>query len=793
MWWFRGGGQAPLQAMFRTAATARPTLVRSVQARCLHGQSPWSSRVVPKQRVHFGRRYNHTDPQQQPPKDFSSYKPKKPPAVEKRTVPVAPPKDGKQPGPFESATGLPPRSLLVFYTALLIPPIYTLFNLGPRPLEMDYQTFRKTLLAHHEVEKLVVANKTVVKVHLRPGIERDHYQQYKNSKLPLPRNGEAQYYFTVASAENFENNIELAQAQMGISPDNFVPITYVTEVDLGDELSYWLPTLLILGSVVFFWRRATKSVRGMPGGGGGGAGGIFGIQKTTARMIKPETVTSTFKDVAGCEEAKVEIMEFVSFLKNPQKYRELGAKIPRGAILSGPPGCGKTLLAKATAGEAGVPFLSVSGSEFLEMFVGVGPSRVRDLFKEARKNAPCIIFIDEIDAIGRARGKGGSFGGHDERESTLNQLLVEMDGFNTTQSVVVLAGTNRPDILDAALMRPGRFDRQIVIDLPDIKGRNSIFKVHLKPIKTKVDINELARKLAALTPGFSGADIANVCNEAALIAARNADKWVDAHHFEKAVDRVVGGLEKKTKVLSPEEKKRVAYHEAGHAICGWFLEHADPLLKVSIIPRAKALGYAQYQPRDQYLHTQEQIDHRMIMAYGGRVAEQMFFGSITTGAQDDLDKITKMAYAEVTQFGMSDTVGQVSFSQNQESMQKPYSDATAELIDEQVRAITGRAYKACEELLSKHKEEAIKVAERLMEKEVLTRPDMLELLGPRPFAEKFTYEEIVAGTGSEEESKELPPGLRDELGDEKKPKKPTEGKAKGTDFDSDDYIPLRAS
>merc|ERR1711953_1198046 len=437
-----------------------------------------------------------------------------------------------------------------------------------------------------------------------------------------------------------------------------------------------------MGPILFFVF-IMRSMRGMmPGGGRGGAGGLFGVSNTTAKVVNPQDIKVKFNDVAGCEEAKIEIMEFVNFLKNPQQYIELGAKIPKGAILNGPPGTGKTLLAKATAGEANVPFISVSGSEFLEMFVGVGPARVRDMFAMARKNAPCTLFVDEIDAVGRKRG-GRNIGGQSEAENTLNQLLVEMDGFNTGQTnVIVLAATNRMDILDSALLRPGRFDRQIYVPAPDIKGRASIFKVHLGELKTDLNKDDLARKMASLTPGFTGADIANVCNEAALIAARELSESIIHKHFEAAIERVVAGLEKKTNVLQPDEKKTVAYHEAGHAVVGWFLEHADPLLKVSIIPRGKGLGYAQYLPKEQYLYSTEQLFDRMCMTLGGRAAESIFFNRITTGAQDDLQKVTKSAYAQITQFGMNERVGNASFEQDKSGMvlDKPYSEATAQLI-----------------------------------------------------------------------------------------------------------------
>jgi AFG3 family protein len=469
-------------------------------------------------------------------------------------------------------------------------------------------------------------------------------------------------------------------------------------------------------------------------------------------------------------------MEFVNFLKNPQQYIDLGAKIPKGAMLTGPPGTGKTLLAKATAGEANVPFITVSGSEFLEMFVGVGPSRVRDMFAMARKQAPCILFIDEIDAVGRKRG-GKSFGGHSEQENTLNQLLVEMDGFNTTTNVVVLAATNRVDILDKALLRPGRFDRQIFVPAPDIKGRASIFKVHLGNLKTELDKNELSRKMAALTPGFTGADIANVCNEAALIAARDMNTSIILKHFEQAIERVIAGMEKKTNVLAPEEKKTVAYHEAGHAVCGWFLEHSDPLLKVSIIPRGKGLGYAQYLPKDQYLLSEQQLFDRMCMTLGGRVAEEIFFKQITTGAQDDLKKVTESAYAQIVRFGMNKKVGNVSFdtAQGGDPMySKPYSEQTAQLIDDEARSMIERAHKRTTDLLIKHKADVEKVAERLLKNEILKRDDMIELLGKRPFPEKSTYEEFVEGTGSFEEDTSLPSGLKDW----NKEREPKEGEPK---------------
>ncbi|KAI8991527.1 peptidase family M41-domain-containing protein [Mycotypha africana] len=591
--------------------------------------------------------------------------------------------------------------------------------------EITWQGFRTQLLDKGLVDKLVVVNRNRVRVYLR---------HEAGSMGISPRQT---FVFTIGSPESFESKLDQAQNELGIPSNERIPVAYRDEISVAQTLLHFAPTILLIGVLVYMTKR---------GAGGAGQGGIFGIGKSRAKMFNQETdIRVKFKDVAGADEAKEEIMEFVKFLKNPAAYERLGATIPKGAILSGPPGTGKTLLAKATAGEAGVPFLSVSGSEFVEMFVGVGSSRVRDLFATAKKNAPCIIFVDEIDAIGKARGKGGQFGGNDERETTLNQLLVEMDGFDSSQHVVVLAGTNRPDVLDPALMRPGRFDRHIVLDRPDIGGRAQIFKVHLKPIKTSVDMEHLSRKLAALTPGFSGADIHNVCNEAALIAARKMKDEVDDKDFEDAIERVIAGLEKKSRVLSPEEKKTVAYHEAGHAVAGWYLKYADPLLKVSVIPRGSAaLGYAQYLPKDQYLYSKSQLLDRMCMTLGGRVSEQIFFDSITTGAHDDLQKVTKMAYAQITTYGMNEKVGPLSFEdQNEQRFQKPFSEQTGTLIDNEARKLVMDAYDRTLKLLTEKKEDIEKVAKLLLDKEVLTREDMENLLGKRPFEEVTIYDEYV--------------------------------------------------
>ncbi|KAK4003344.1 hypothetical protein OUZ56_005112 [Daphnia magna] len=692
------------------------------------------------------------------PKEVPKETPKESPKETPREATKGPPKDGpfsRGPEPekrFSMKDGRPGseggKEKYMIYAAIgtvCVLGALTFLELNSR--EITWKEFINSYLSKGMVEKLEVVNKKWVRVRLPPGNNVSD-----GSTL----------WFNIGSVDSFERNLENAQIELNIEPQNFVPVIYKSEMD-GSTVKDLIPTLLIIGFLIFMLKRSSEMMGGAAGRGKGRGGGLFGgVMESTAKLINPSDIKIQFKDVAGCEEAKIEIMEFVNFLKNPQQYLDLGAKIPKGAILTGPPGTGKTLLAKATAGEANVPFITVSGSEFLEMFVGVGPSRVRDMFSMARKHAPCILFIDEIDAVGRKRG-GRNFGGHSEQENTLNQLLVEMDGFNTTTNVVVLAATNRLDILDNALLRPGRFDRQIYVPAPDIKGRASIFKVHLAPLKSNINKDDLARKMAALTPGFTGADIANVCNEAALIAARDLNESIELRHFEQAIERVVAGMEKKSNVLQPEEKKTVAYHEAGHAVAGWFLEHADPLLKVSIIPRGKGLGYAQYLPKEQYLYTAEQLFDRMCMTLGGRVSEQIFFGRITTGAQDDLKKVTQSAYAQVVHYGMNAKVGNVSFDMPQpgeQVLEKPYSEETAQLIDNEVRFLIDRAYKSTHELLSLHKEKVLKVAERLLKQEILNREDMIDLLGARPFPEKSTYEQFVEGTGSLDEDTSLPEGLK---------------------------------
>jgi len=614
---------------------------------------------------------------------------------------------------------------------------------------INYQKFENEMLKPGDVEKLVAyknGDLYNIDVYIKKDcLDQKKYDEVRNkSSFNASTNG-PQYIFTSATYESFESKV--IAAEKDLPANQRTPIISESRESpwAGWFMSFILPVLLLVGFWVFIMKR-------MGGGAGGGAGGqIFNIGKSKATLFDKESqVTITFNDVAGLEEAKQEVMEIVDFLKNPKKYTNLGGKIPKGALLIGAPGTGKTLMAKAVAGEAQVPFFSLSGSDFVEMFVGVGASRVRDLFKQAKEKAPCIIFIDEIDAIGRARGKNNIVGGNDERENTLNQLLVEMDGFGTDSGIIILAATNRPDVLDTALLRPGRFDRQISIDKPDLVGREQIFKVHLKPLKLADGVD--AKKLSAQTPGFAGAEIANVCNEAALIAARRNKEAVDMQDFQDAVDRVIGGLEKKNKIISPEEKRIVAYHEAGHAIAGWFLEHADPLVKVSIVPRGvAALGYAQYLPKEQFLYTTEQLLDGMCMTLGGRVAEDIVFNNISTGAQNDLERITKLSYAMVTIYGMNDKVGNVSFNDTQGEYQfnKPYSEKTSEMIDLEVRNQIDLAYKRTKQLLTDKRDGLEKLAEKLLEKEILFQSDLEEILGKRPFDNRTTYDEFVNGVKTE--------------------------------------------
>ncbi|MBL7810732.1 MAG: ATP-dependent zinc metalloprotease FtsH [Bacteroidetes bacterium] len=592
----------------------------------------------------------------------------------------------------------------------------------------------RAMVLKGDVEKLVMTNDRYVDVYLtRQARDQEPYKKKSARREDMFGSDQPDFSFEIEKGYFNDEIKDLKQELVKAKLDpNKIPISYESHNDYMGQILQWA---LLLGGLFIFlnlmFRRA--------GGSGGGGPNIFNIGRARAQLFDKDTkVNISFKDVAGLEEAKVEVMEIVDFLKNPKKYTNLGGKIPKGALLIGPPGTGKTLLAKAVAGEAGVPFFSLSGSDFVEMFVGVGASRVRDLFKQAKEKAPCIIFIDEIDAIGRARGKNLVQGSNDERENTLNQLLAEMDGFGTDSGVIIMAATNRPDILDSALMRPGRFDRQITVDRPDLVGREQIFKVHLKPL-TKLGNDVDAHKLAAQTPGFAGAEIANVCNEAALIAARKDKETVDMIDFQDAIDRVIGGLEKKNKIISPEEKEIVAYHEAGHAVAGWFLENADPLLKVSIVPRGvAALGYAQYLPKEQYLYRTGQLVDSMCMTLGGRVAEDIFFGQISTGAQNDLERITKLAYSMVTMYGMSAKVGNVSFydPQGEYGYQKPYSEKTSEMIDEEVRMLIDSAYTRTKNLLTEKREQVEILAKELLEKEILFQADLETLIGKRPFETK---------------------------------------------------------
>ncbi len=594
-----------------------------------------------------------------------------------------------------------------------------LFNVMNNNTEVITSVKFKQMAEKGEIEKVEVINKSVAHV----WIDKDYQANHKHIKENSFSFDQPHYSFELGDIGTFDGMVaDINEKSIVIDP------IYQTRTNwTGQVLSWLLPILILIGLWVFFMRRMT-------GGGAGPGGQIFNIGKSKATLFdKDAKVNVTFKDVAGLEEAKEEVMEVVDFLKNPKKYTSLGGKIPKGVLLVGPPGTGKTLLAKAVAGEAEVPFFSMSGSDFVEMFVGVGASRVRDVFKQAREKAPCIVFIDEIDAIGRARGKGAVQGGNDERENTLNQLLVEMDGFATDKGVIIMAATNRPDVLDNALLRPGRFDRQIGIDRPDLKGRKEIFQVHLKTIKIAEEVK--AEILAEMTPGFAGADIANVCNEAALVAARNDKKAVDLDDFNYALDRVIGGLEKKNKLISPKEKEIIAYHEAGHAVCGWFLEHASPLVKVTIVPRGVGtLGYAQYLPKEEYITRTEALKDRMCMTLGGRAAEKIVFDKISTGAQSDLDQVTKMAYSMVAVYGMNEKVGNVSFyGMQQDQFSKPYSDDTAKLIDEEVRLMIEEQYIRAQNLLKEHRTELNALATTLLDKEVILKSDLELLIGKRPF------------------------------------------------------------
>jgi cell division protease FtsH len=609
------------------------------------------------------------------------------------------------------------------------------------------------MIRSHDISKIVVIkNQEIIEISLKEeALLNSAYKDELESSSLLNNTYGPHYRLEVSSIESFEKRYDDLISSLG--KENTYEIEYLTEkrTDIYSFLQTWGFTILILIGFWFLLRRMST--------GGGPGGQIFNISKSKASLFDKESkIKLSFKDVAGLDEAKEEVKEIVEFLKNPKKFTKLGGKIPKGAILVGSPGTGKTLLAKAVAGEAHVPFYSLSGSDFVEMFVGVGAARVRDLFKKAKEKAPCIVFIDEIDAIGRSRGRGQMPGSNDERENTLNSLLVEMDGFSTDSGVIILAATNRPDVLDSALLRPGRFDRQISIDKPDLKGREEIFKVHVRPLKLNTDVN--VKNLAAQTPGFAGAEIANVCNESALIAARKDKKSIEMSDFQDAIDRVIGGLEKKNKIISPEEKKIVAYHEAGHAVAGWYLEHADPLVKVSIVPRGiAALGYAQYLPKEQYLYQTDQLLDDMCMALGGRAAEEIVFGKISTGALSDLERITKLAYSIVSVYGMNKNIGNISFFDSKQSdynFTKPYSDSTAEKIDSEVKRIVDNAYERTKNLLLEKKEQLEKIAKKLLEKEILFQNDLEELIGKRPFKSTLEIEKEVDNNDIKENETDQP-------------------------------------
>ena len=600
-------------------------------------------------------------------------------------------------------------------------------------------TRAEQMVVDKEVSKLtILKGKDLVEITLKP----EAFPKYKSELNDQPnavvnQNTGPHFETEITSVDSFVS--ELNEIQKDVPRDQRIHASIEERYGILEFLMGPGFFILFFVAIYFMFFRM--------GGAGGPGGQIFNIGRSKATLFDGDAkVKITFNDVAGLDEAKEEIQEIVEFLKFPKKFTDLGGKIPKGALLVGPPGTGKTLLAKAVAGEAGVPFFSLSGSDFVEMFVGVGAARVRDLFKQAKEKAPCIIFIDEIDAVGRSRGRGAMPGSNDERENTLNSLLVEMDGFATDSGIIIMAATNRPDVLDSALLRPGRFDRQISIDKPDIVGREAIFKVHLKPLKLAADIDP--KELSAQTPGFAGAEIANVCNEAALIAARRGKTAVDMKDFQEAMDRVIGGLEKKNKLISPEEKKIVAYHEAGHAIAGWYLEHANPLVKVTIVPRGvAALGYAQYLPKEQFLYRTEQLIDEMCVTLGGRVAEDITFGKISTGAQNDLERITKLAYSMVTVYGMNDKLGNVSFFDskggNEYSFNKPYSEQTAREIDEEARKIIATAYEKTRALLSDKQDKLEILAQELLVKEVLFQNDLERLIGPRPFEQLTTYQEFT--------------------------------------------------
>jgi len=691
-------------------------------------------------------------------------------------------KDTKKGGGFPpnltpSKKGKPKFSFYWIYAILAIIFIAIQYFNYSSPVKETTWPRLQEMLEKQDIEKIVVVNQEKAEIYIKKDrLESDTaYQEFNKKSFGSSSSG-PQFFYQIGSEDIFNSLLKDTRdtlvARMARGGDSMsqiqefnrqypYPPSHDTRKDVfGDILSYIIPIAILIGAWFLIMRFMSR--------GGGGAGGqIFNIGKSKAQLFDKDTsVSVTFNDVAGLEEAKVEVMEIVDFLKNPGKYTQLGGKIPKGALLVGPPGTGKTLLAKAVAGEAKVPFFSISGSDFVEMFVGVGASRVRDLFRQAKEKAPCIIFIDEIDAVGRARGRNQITGANDERENTLNQLLTEMDGFATNAGVIILAATNRADVLDRALMRAGRFDRQIYIELPDLEERKAIFKVHLKPLKldTEVDVDFLARQ----TPGFSGADIANVCNESALIAARKDKKTIRKQDFMDAIDRIVGGLEKRSKIISAHEKKVIAYHESGHAAISWLLEHAHPLVKVTIVPRGKALGAAWYLPEERQITTFEQMYDEITAAVGGRASEEIFFGKVSTGALNDLEKVTKQAYAMVVYFGLNKEIGNISYydstGQSEYSFQKPYSEKTAEKIDQEIRQIVESAYERAKKLIREHKDQLEQLAKVLLEKEVIFREDLEHIFGKRPYDKEeenlLPLSNTVAAApeaGTQEASETTPP------------------------------------
>lgn len=651
---------------------------------------------------------------------------------------------------FSGSSGKPPQNKrpFNFYWIYAIIGIIiislNLFTWGPGTSRLSYTEFEK-MVENDQVDRIMVVNESVAQVTIKNEyLDKEPHNKKISQPLVGSRTGGPHYSVELGSMrEDFGAKLDTWYQEKGVIYE------FRTEDNWGREIFSWV---LFLGIMIAVWMFVMRRISGS----GGPGGQIFNIGKSKAQLFeKGKSTNVTFKDVAGLEGAKEELEEIVDFLKTPEKYTQLGAKIPKGALLVGPPGTGKTLLAKAVAGEAQVPFFSLSGSDFVEMFVGVGASRVRDLFKQAKEKAPAIIFIDEIDAIGRARGKSANMGANDERENTLNQLLTEMDGFGTNSGVIIIAATNRADILDRALMRAGRFDRQIFVDMPDLVERKQILAVHLKPIKTddSIDIDFLARQ----TPGFSGADIANICNEAALIAARKKKKTVDKQDFLDAVDRIVGGLEKKNKIISDEEKQVIAFHESGHATVSWLLEHASPLVKVTIVPRGRSLGAAWYLPEERQITTTEQMLDEMCAALGGRAAEQVTFGKISTGALSDLEKVTKQAYAMVSIYGLNEKVGNLSYydsTGNDYSFTKPYSERTSQTIDEEVSKLIESQYKRAIQLLTENKDKLEKLARQLLTEEVIFKDDLQKIFGKRPFDKDEAADESKAPDGSEKASAE---------------------------------------